>query len=78
MVQIEFKEIDIKVEEKPTGEISLGAGVGTSGGSTMFGVKENNFLGKGILLDTNLQFEETELKVNFFILNLILIIQIVI
>ena len=27
------KIINIKVEEKPTGEISLGAGVGTSGGS---------------------------------------------
>ena len=43
-----FKIIDIEVEEKPTGEISLGAGVGTSGGTIGGGVKENNFLGKGI------------------------------
>ena len=51
------KEINISVEEKPTGEVSLGAGFGTSGASTMFGVKENNFLGKGIKLDTNLIFK---------------------
>ena len=37
------ENIDILVEEKPTGEIVLGAGVGTSGTSTSFGVKENNF-----------------------------------
>ena len=45
------KIIDIEVEEKPTGEISLGAGIGTSGASTMFGIRENNFLGQGIRLD---------------------------
>ena len=31
------------VEEKPTGEISLGAGVGTSGSTIGGGVKEKNF-----------------------------------
>ena len=30
------KIINIKVEEKPTGEISAGAGVGTSGGTLLF------------------------------------------
>ncbi len=42
-----LKIIDINVEEKPTGEISAGAGVGTNGGSIAFIVKENNWLGKG-------------------------------
>ena len=42
------KIIDIFVEEKPTGEISAGAGIGTSGGSFSFSVNENNWLGKGI------------------------------
>ena len=60
-----LKTIDIKVEEKPTGEISLGAGVGTSGGSIGGGVKENNFLGKGILLDSNLQFDENRITGQF-------------
>tara|TARA_Y100001935_G_scaffold254787_1_gene265013 strand:- start:667 stop:2907 length:2241 start_codon:yes stop_codon:yes gene_type:complete len=63
------KEINISVEEKPTGEVSLGAGFGTSGASTMFGVKENNFLGKGIKLDSNLSLSEETLKGQFFLIN---------
>ena len=63
------KEINITVEEKPTGEVSLGAGFGTSGASTMFGVKENNFLGKGIKLDTNLTLSEETVKGQFFLIN---------
>ena len=31
----------------PTGEISAGAGIGTSGGSFMIGISENNWLGEG-------------------------------
>jgi len=60
-----FKILELIVEEKPTGEISLGAGVGTSGGSVGFGVKENNFLGKGISLDTNLQLSKNTVKGEF-------------
>ncbi len=48
-----MKLIEIEVEEKPTGEIFAGAGTGTSGSSFSFGIKENNYLGKGIKLDTN-------------------------
>ena len=60
-----LKIIDITVEEKPTGEISLGAGVGTSGGTIGGGIKENNFLGKGISLDTNLSFTKNSVKGHF-------------
>jgi outer membrane protein insertion porin family len=60
-----LKIININVEEKATGEISLGAGVGTSGGQIGGGIKENNFLGKGISLDTNLIFSENSIKGNF-------------
>ena len=56
------KDINIIVEEKPTGQISLGAGVGTSGTSTSFGVQENNFLGKGIKLNSNLFISEENIK----------------
>ncbi len=42
-----LKIIDIAVEEKPTGEISAGAGIGTSGGSFAINIKENNWLGEG-------------------------------
>ena len=47
------KIININIEEKPTGEISAGAGIGTSGSTVMFGVKENNYLGKGLSVDAN-------------------------
>ncbi len=60
-----LKIIDLNVEEKPTGEITLGAGIGTSGGTIGGGIKENNFLGKGIGLNTNLQFTNNSVKGKF-------------
>ncbi len=56
------KVINLTVEEKPTGQISAGAGIGTSGASTSFGVQENNFLGKGIQLDSNLSLSEETIR----------------
>ena len=47
------KVINIYLEEKPTGEIAAGAGVGTSGGTISAGVKENNYLGKGLAVEAN-------------------------
>jgi len=55
------KIINITVEEKPTGEIMAGAGVGTSGGAVSFGVKENNFLGKGIEFSSDLSISAESL-----------------
>ena len=46
------KIINITVEEKPTGEISAGAGVGTDGGLLSFSISENNWLGQGVKLKT--------------------------
>ena len=60
-----LKIINLEVEEKPTGELSLGAGISTSGGSLGGGIKEKNFLGKGIMLDTNLQVTADSLKGQF-------------
>ena len=60
-----LKIIDVIVVEKPTGEISLGAGIGTSGATMGFGVKENNFLGKGVSLDTSLSISESTVKGQF-------------
>ena len=54
--------INIDIEEKPTGEISAGAGYGTSGSTISFGIKENNFNGKGISLSTNLALSEDSIK----------------
>ena len=50
------KIIDIIVEEKPTGEISAGAGIGTSGGTIALNIKENNWLGEGKNVGLDLEF----------------------
>ena len=52
------KIINVIVEEQPTGEISLGAGYGTSGATIGGGVKEKNFMGSGMTVDTNLSISE--------------------
>ena len=60
-----FKEIDINVEERPTGEISVTAGFGTTGETIGAGIKENNFLGKGIKLNTNFEITSESIKGQF-------------
>jgi len=56
------KIIDITIEEKATGEIMAGAGVGTDGTSFSFAVKENNYLGRGIGLTSELTVSEETIK----------------
>ena len=63
------KIINYKVEEKPTGEITAGAGVGTDGGSFFFGVKENNYLGKGLSVNADATISTDSLKGNFSVTN---------
>ena len=63
------KLINITVVEKATGEITAGAGAGTSGVSTMFGVSENNFLGRGIKLNSNISIGSEEIKGLFSVVN---------
>ena len=47
-------DLEIKVEEQATGEISAGAGAGTSGATISGGINEKNFLGRGINLNSNI------------------------
>ena len=56
-----LKTIDIEVEERPTGEISAGAGIGTSGGAIAFGIKENNWLGTGKSVEFQMDLDEESL-----------------
>ncbi len=56
------KIVNLIVEEMPTGEIMAGAGTGTSGTSITGGVKEKNFLGKGIRLDTSFTLRDDGLN----------------
>lgn len=53
-----LRKIDITVEEQPTGEISAGAGIGTTGGSFAIGVKENNWLGTGKSVSFDLELDD--------------------
>ena len=63
------KIINIEVVEKPTGEISAGAGVGTTGSTIGFAVKENNFLGRGIEFSTNLELSDESIRGKFSVAN---------
>ena len=63
------KTINISIEEKPTGEIFAGAGTGTAGTTVSFGVRENNYLGKGILLDTNANISAESIRGKFSVQN---------
>ena len=59
---VNTKIINFRVDEKPTGEIVAGAGAGTGGSSLFFGVKENNYLGKGLAIDANATISSESFK----------------
>jgi outer membrane protein insertion porin family len=63
------KIINFKVSEKPTGEVMAGAGGGTEGGTLFFGVKENNYLGRGLSVDANASISAETFKGKFSVLN---------
>ena len=56
-----LKVINISVVEKPTGEISAGAGVGTNGGSFAINISENNWLGEGKIVEFAVEVDEESL-----------------
>ena len=57
-----LKIIDITVDEKPTGEISAGAGIGTNGGSFGIAISENNWLGEGKKVQFEIETDEETLS----------------
>ncbi len=63
------KIINIFIEEKPTGEIFAGAGAGSDGATITAGIKENNYLGKGIKVEANGTLTEETFKGKFSVLN---------
>ena len=63
------KIIEIKIDEKATGEIMAGAGVGTSGTAIQFGVAENNYLGRGVKFNANLSLSEDSAEGDISITN---------
>ena len=67
--QFNTKIINIKITEKATGEIFAGVGTGTDGSNFAFGVKENNYLGRGVKVDTNINVSEERVKGRFLVSN---------
>ena len=66
---VNSKILNYEIEEKPTGEITAGAGLGTDGGTFFFGVRENNYLGKGMAVNADATISADSLKGNFSVLN---------
>ena len=67
-----LKRIKI-VEERPTGEISTGAGIGADGGRFAISIKENNYLGEGKQLGFDIELEKDYFSWNLVITILIMI-----
>ena len=67
--QFNTKIIDIEITEKATGEIFAGVGTGTDGSNFSFGVKENNYLGRGVKIDSNLNVSDERIKGKFLVSN---------
>ena len=65
----DLKILKISVEEKATGEIMAGAGIGTDGTSFQFMLKENNWLGRGIKLESSLNASEQKISGNILVHN---------
>jgi len=59
-----LKIININVEEQPTGEIGAGAGIGSSGGTVAFNIKENNWLGEGKGVEFAIQLDNESIAGN--------------
>ena len=69
MALIKTAKSYITVEEKATGEITAGAGFGTDGGTLLFGIKENNYLGKGLIVEAEANLSADSIKGQFGVTN---------
>ena len=65
----DLRVLKISVEEKATGEIMAGAGIGTDGTSFQFSVRENNWLGRGVKLETSLNLSADKVSGNIMVNN---------
>ena len=65
----DLKVLEIRVEEKATGEIMAGAGVGTDGTSFQVAVSENNWLGRGINLVSAFNISQEKISGNISVTN---------
>ena len=64
-----LKVLEIRVEEKATGELMAGAGIGTEGTSFQFSITENNWLGRGVQLQSAINVSEHKISGNILLNN---------
>ena len=60
----EILDIEIGVEEQPTGAISAGVGIGSSGATISTGITEKNLFGKGVSVNSNIVLGTESIKGN--------------
>ena len=65
----DLKVLEISVEEKATGELMAGAGIGTDGTSFQFSITENNWLGRGVQLQSAVNVSEHKISGNILLNN---------
>ena len=65
----DLKVLEISVEEKATGELMAGAGIGTDGTSFQLSITENNWLGRGVQLQSALNVSEHKISGNILLNN---------
>ena len=65
----DLKVLEISVEEKATGELMAGAGIGTEGTSFQFSITENNWLGRGVQLQSAINVSEHKISGNILLNN---------
>ena len=68
-IKDELVDVNIKVEEQPTGSVSAGVSVGSEGSSIGTQLQEKNLFGKGIIANTSINFgtEKISGSVNYTI-----------
>ncbi len=57
-------DLNITVEEQPTGSVSAGVGVGSSGSTISSSIVEKNLFGKGIIIDSNVSIGTEKISGN--------------
>ena len=57
-------DVNLDVEEQPTGSISAGVGIGSAGSAITSSIKENNLFGTGIKLNSNITFGTEKISGN--------------
>ena len=65
----DLKVLEISIEEKATGELMAGAGIGTDGTSFQFSITENNWLGRGVQLQSAINVSQHRISGNILLNN---------